>query len=51
MTPSSKAPRLRAVLSRPRTFVARLVLADLIAKRGEGPLERRKLTYQRPSKR
>lgn len=45
MTPKSKPPPLRGLLTQPGTFVARLVLADLIAKRGEGPLERRKLVY------
>ncbi len=47
MTTKSKPARLGTVLAQPRAFVARLILADLIAKRGEGPLERRKLVYQR----
>jgi hypothetical protein len=34
----------------PRRFAARLILADLLAKRGEGPLERKRLAY-RPRKR
>jgi len=51
MKAASKALRLSPLLARPRTFVARLILADLIAKRGEGPLERRRLNYQRPRKR
>jgi hypothetical protein len=29
----------------PRVFVARLILAEAIAKRGEGPLERKRLRY------
>ena len=45
MTSKRKALSLRSVLAQPRTFVARLVLADLIAKRGEGPLERKQLLY------
>lgn len=38
---------LSALLAQPQTFVARLILADLITKRGEGPLERRVLIYGR----
>ena len=45
MTLKSKPTPLGGLLAQPRAFVARLVLADLIAKRGEGPLERRKLVY------
>jgi hypothetical protein len=51
MTAKSKRLRLGALLAQPRTFVARLILADLITKRGEGPLERRPLIYQRSRKR
>ncbi len=51
MTAKSKPLRLGALLAQPQTFVARLILADLIAKRGEGPLERRRLIYQRARKR
>ena len=51
MKTQSKPLRLGAVLARPQTLVARLILADLIAKRGEGALERRPLIYQRPRKR
>lgn len=50
MTARSKSRPLGAVIGRPRTFVARLILADLIAKRGEGPLERKRLVYS-PRKR
>jgi hypothetical protein len=51
MTVTSKPLRLGALLAQPRTFVARLILADLITKRGEGPLERRVVIYQRSRKR
>jgi hypothetical protein len=51
MKAASKPLRLGPLLARPRTFVARLILADLITKRGEGPLERRRLIYQRSRKR
>ena len=47
MTAKCKALPLRAVIRQPRTFVSRLLLADLIAKRGEGPLERKRLVYGR----
>lgn len=42
-----KALPLHRVIAEPRRFVARLLLADLIAKRGEGPLERKRLIYGR----
>jgi len=42
---------LGTLVAQPLTFVARLILADLITKRGEGPLDRRVLIYQRPRKR
>ncbi|MBW1763025.1 MAG: hypothetical protein JRG67_05265 [Deltaproteobacteria bacterium] len=51
MKAQSKPLPLGTLLAQPRTFVARLILADLITKRGEGPLERRVLMYQRPRKR
>jgi hypothetical protein len=38
---------MRSVIAKPRAFVARLVLADLIAKRGDGPLERKRIVYGR----
>ena len=47
MTIKRKALPLRAIIAQPRTFVARLVLADLISKRGDGPLERKRLIYGR----
>jgi hypothetical protein len=45
MTTKRKALPLRRVVTQSKTFVARLVLADLIAKRGDGPLERKQLVY------
>jgi len=47
MKAKSKPLPLGALLARPRTFVARLILADLITKRGEGPLQRKTLAYGR----
>ncbi len=47
MTTKPKALPLHSVIAKPRTFVARLVLADLIAKRGDGPLEPKRLIYGR----
>jgi hypothetical protein len=48
MTTTKRKPLpLGSVLAQPQTFVARLILADLIAKRGEGSLERRVLLYRR----
>ena len=49
MRPNTKrrAPDVLPV-DHPRTFVARLILAELLAKRGEGPLARRPL--RRPPK-
>jgi hypothetical protein len=51
MKTKSKPLPLGALVAQPWTFVARLILADLITKRGEGPLDRRVLIYQRPRKR
>jgi hypothetical protein len=45
MTARSKQRPLVKTFVQPRRFVARLILADLLAKRGEGPLERRRLIY------
>lgn len=45
MTTKPRVLPLRSVIAKPHTFVARLVLADLIAKRGDGPLERKRLIY------
>lgn len=42
---------LRALLARPERFVARFVLAELIAKRGRGPLERKNLLYRKRRRR
>ena len=47
MTTKAKRLPLRSVIAEPRRFVARLVLADLISKRGDGPLERKRLIYGR----
>ncbi len=50
MTTKPKAAPLAGLFAQPRRFVARLILAELIAKRGEGPLERKRLAYM-PRKR
>ena len=50
MTTRPKAQPVTALWSRPRAFVARLILADVLAKRADGPLERKRLAY-RPRKR
>lgn len=42
---------LMATLARPPQLVARLVLAELLAKRGAGPLERKMLVYRKRPKR
>lgn len=47
MTKPFKPATIGTLLSHPRAFVSRLILADLIAKRGEGPLERKGLVYKR----
>jgi hypothetical protein len=47
MRANHKPSPLHALLAAPRTFVARLIVADLIAKRGEGPLARQVPTYKR----
>jgi len=47
MMSDRKAVQLKRLIDRPRTLVARLILADLIAKRGEGPLERKAVAYRR----
>jgi hypothetical protein len=39
--------RMKELLAAPRHFVARLLLAELLAKRGKGPLERKRLVYRR----
>jgi len=52
MRTSPKPPLpLQAMLARPQHFVARLVLAELLAKRGAGPLERKALLYGKRPKR
>jgi hypothetical protein len=47
MKAKSKPLPLGTLLAQRRTFVARLILADLITKRGEGPLQRKVLAYGR----
>jgi hypothetical protein len=47
MTTKRKARAMGALVAQPQTFVARLILADLISKRGDGPLQRKMLVYQR----
>jgi len=47
MTTKRKRLPLGALFAQPQAFVARLLLADLIAKRGEGPLRRKTLVYYR----
>ncbi len=47
MKAKSKPLPLGALVAQPRAFAARLILADLITKRGEGPLQRRVLRYRR----
>ena len=42
---SKPKPVLRPLLQRPHAFVARLILADVLAKRGEGPLRPKRLVY------
>jgi len=46
MKAKSRPLPLGTLVAQPQTFVARLVLADLIAKRGKGSLERRVLIYK-----
>ncbi len=46
MTTKSKPRPLAPLLAGPRAFVSRLILADLLAKRGEGPLGPRRIAYQ-----
>ncbi len=41
MTSKNRPVRLAKLIKQPNRFVARLILAELVAKRGEGPLERR----------
>lgn len=47
MTTKRKPLPFGTLFAQPQSFVARLILADLIAKRGAGPLERRRLVYRR----
>ena len=47
MKAKSRPLPLGTLVAQPQTFVARLILADLITKRGEGPLRRPVLIYKR----
>lgn len=48
MTNKGEPLPLGRLLRRPNRFVARLILAELLAKRGKGPLERRVIGYRPP---
>lgn len=51
MKTSRRSPLpLEAMLASPQHLVARLVLAELLAKRGEGALERKALLYRKRPK-
>lgn len=45
MTIKPKRTRLGELFTKPPTFVARLILAEAVSKRGEGPLEPKRLIY------
>ena len=45
MTIKPKGSPLPRLFKQRRTFIARLILAEAIAKRGTGPLERKRLAY------
>jgi hypothetical protein len=47
MRAKDKPAPLQALPATPQKLVARLIAADLIAKRGEGPLARRVALYKR----
>ena len=49
MTTKAKLQSPSELLAEPRTFVARLIVAELISKRGQGPLQPKRLVY-RPRK-
>lgn len=50
---TSREPPLppERLLAEPNTFIARLILAELLAKRGFSPLERKRLRYMRSRRR
>ena len=50
MTAKPKGSPLPGLFKQRRTFIARLILAEAISKRGDGPLERKRLVYS-PRKR
>ena len=45
MTSRPKRSPLPGLFKQRRTFIARLILAEAISKRGAGPLERKRLDY------
>jgi len=47
MKTKRKTVPLGSLIAQPQAFIARLILADLISKRGDGPLQRKMLVYQR----
>ncbi len=48
MTNKRKPLALGTLCKQPNTFVARLILAELLAKRGQGPLQRRPVGHRAP---
>ena len=44
-TKRSKRSAIEALFAHPRVLVARLILAEALAKRGDGPLRRKHLVY------
>lgn len=50
MTSRSRPLHLGALIARPERLIARLILAELLAKRAKGPLEPRVIKY-RPAQR
>jgi hypothetical protein len=47
MTTKRKIRSFNVLLAEPQTFIARLILADLLARRGRGPLEPKRIVYVR----
>lgn len=45
MTTKPKKAPLSDLFAKPGRLVARLILAEAVSKRGEGPLERKRLVY------
>ena len=44
-TKRSKRAAIGTLFTHSQTLVARLILADVLAKRGEGPLRRKRIIY------